>query len=167
MRLDLFVCVCAWIVSSWLVACSSPGHAPGGERHPLSSEMLRAPLSDMTGHEVVLADELASGKRVALVFWQEWCAPCRAEAPRLVAASKQYPEVEFIGVVSGPDDAVDEAAVERAIRELGLPYRNVRDRELDLTRALEVTGTPTIVVLGASGQVLYQGHRSPDWNALP
>lgn len=132
----------------------------------LPSNVLRAPLSDVAGNTVVIADELARGKKVTLVFWQAWCAPCRAEAPQLVAASREYSDMEIIGVVSGPDEAVDAAQLRRTIAELGLPYRNVRDRALDLTRALDVRGTPTIVVLGTQGQILYRGHKSPDWDAL-
>lgn len=148
-------------------ACSSPKRtAAGSAPLTLSSDVLRAPLQDLGGRPVVLGDVLASGKKVTLVFWQAWCAPCRAEAPQLVAASRKYSGMEVIGVVSGPDEAVDEAELERAIVELGLPYRNVRDRALDLTRALDVRGTPTIVVLGAQGQVLYRGHASPDWDTL-
>jgi thiol-disulfide isomerase/thioredoxin len=159
--------VCVLITGFGLGACSSakPG-AEGASAFTLPSQVLRAPLSDTAGRSLVLADELASGKRVTLVFWQAWCAPCRAEAPALVAASRKYSNLEIIGVVSGPDEAVDAAELERAIDELDLPYRNVRDRALDLTRALDVRGTPTIVVLDAQGRVLYRGHRSPDWDAL-
>lgn len=158
--------LCAWIVSLGLTSCSSPERASERPAAALPSSVLRAPLQDMTGRSLVLADELTSGKRVALVFWQEWCASCRAEAPELVAASRKYPGLEIIGVVPGPDSVVDAEALARAIRELGLPYRNVRDRELELTRALDITGTPTIVVLDRNGQVLYRGHAVPEWEAL-
>jgi cytochrome c biogenesis protein CcmG, thiol:disulfide interchange protein DsbE len=129
-------------------------------------ELLRASMSDTAGKPVVIADELATGKKVTLVFWQAWCAPCRAEAPRLAAASRAHPELDILGVVSGPDESVDAELLLRTIAELGLPYRNIRDRALDLTRALDVRGTPTIIVLGAEGQVLYRGHESPDWDKL-
>ena len=158
--------VCAWIVSFGLNACSSQEYASKSDSAALPSTLLRTPLDDTAGRSVVLADELATGKKVALVFWQEWCPSCRAEAPQLVAASRKYPGLEILGVVSGPDSAVDAAALERAIRELGLPYRNVRDRELELTDALEITGTPTIVVLGANGRILYRGHEVPEWEML-
>ncbi len=154
-----------------LGACSSPkaasnGSARGSAAASLSSEVLRTPLSDLAGKPVVIADALQGDKKVALVFWQAWCAPCRAEAPGLVAASRKYPNLVVIGVVSGPDEAVDAKLLERTIDELDLPYQNVRDRALDLTRSLDVRGTPTIVVLGAQGQILYRGHESPDWNAV-
>lgn len=150
-----------------LNACSSPQQGAAlTSGLALPSGVLHAPLTDMAGQRLVISDELATGKKVALVFWQTWCAPCRTEAPQLVAASRKYSSMEIIGVVSGPDDAVDATELERTIRELGLPYRNVRDRTLDLTRALEITGTPTIVVLDAAGRILYRGHEVPDWDAL-
>jgi thiol-disulfide isomerase/thioredoxin len=158
---------CIATFGSGVSACSIPGRAADpGDGMVLPSSVLHAPLDDTTGRPLVIADELARGKTVALVFWQAWCAPCRAEAPALVTASRAYPDLEIVGVVSGPDDAVDAEELERAIRELGLPYRNVRDRALDLTRVLEVRGTPTIVVLDSRGQVLYRGHEVPDWETL-
>ncbi len=163
-----FLAVCVLFVGFGLNACSSPRRgADISARFVLPSSVLQAPLKDTAGQPVVIADELATGKKVALVFWQAWCPSCRVEAPRLVAASREYSaSLEIIGVVSGPDDAVDAEELGRAIRELGLPYRNVRDRALDLTRALGIRGTPTIVVLDAQGRVLYQGHEVPDWEEL-
>jgi thiol-disulfide isomerase/thioredoxin len=162
-----FIAVCVLIAGCGMNSCSSPNQATEAPAPSvLPSRVLRTPLSDTNSNTVVIADVLATGKNVTLVFWQTWCAPCRAEAPQLVAASRKYSNMEIIGVVSGPDEAVDAAELQRAIVEWGLPYRNVRDRALDLTRALDVRGTPTIVVLGAQGQVLYRGHKSPDWDAL-
>ena len=47
-----------------------------------------------------------------------------------------------------------------------LPYPQVRDRDLFLTRRFDVKGTPTLVVIGAEG-VLYEGHGPPeDWNTV-
>jgi thiol-disulfide isomerase/thioredoxin len=132
----------------------------------MSSDLLRTRFNDVAGGSVVIGDELGTGKRVTLVFWQAWCAPCRAEAPQLAAASRKYPNLEIIGVVSGPDESVDAALLQSTIVELALPYRNVRDRALDLTHAFDVRGTPTIVVLGPKGEVLYRGHESPDWDKL-
>jgi len=160
-----FVAVCALIAGLGLGACSTP-KAENSAPQALSSQLLRTSWSDIAGNPVVLADELATGKKVTLVFWQAWCAPCRAEAPHLVAASRKYSDMVILGVVSGPDEAVDAALLERTVAEWGLPYRTIRDRTLELTRALDVRGTPMIVVLGSQGQVLFRGNRSPDWDAL-
>jgi thiol-disulfide isomerase/thioredoxin len=156
---------CILSLTCVLGACASPRETSGADL-VLSTSLLKAPMQDTSGRPLVLADVLASNETVALVFWQAWCAPCRAEAPALVSASRQHPEMEIVGVVSGPDEAVDGEALQDAIHDLGLPYRTVRDRSLELTEALDVRGTPTIVVLDKNGRVLYQGHEVPDWETL-
>ena len=48
-----------------------------------------------------------------------------------------------------------------------LPYPQVRDRDLALTRRFEVEGTPTVLVLGPDGRLLYRGHAPPEsWFSL-
>ena len=159
------ITICA-IVGFGLTGCSSQRTLAVSDSAALPRRLLQTELHDTAGQSVVLADELATGKKVALVFWQEWCPSCRAEAPELVAASRKCEDLEILGVVPGPDSVVDTPALERAIRELHLPYRNVRDRELELTDALGITGTPTIVVLGPNGRILYRGHEVPEWETL-
>ena len=123
---------------------------------------------DMRGQLHDLEALQASGKSVALIFWQTWCSSCRNEAPEITAAAREHGDsIEFLGVVPGPKDTVDDAEVLRVAAEWGLSYPQVRDEDLALTRRFGVRGTPTIVVLGPSGNVAYHGHRPPaDWSAL-
>lgn len=39
-----------------------------------------------------------SGQFIVLNVWGSWCTPCRAEAPELVAAAEQMPDVQLIGI---------------------------------------------------------------------
>lgn len=152
------------------LARSSPAPAPAPAEPGTGSSARGAPLvvHDMQGVERNLGATLASGKKVALVFWQTWCAPCIQEAPNLVAAARAHAStIEFVGVVAGPDDAVDDQEVRAMTTKLQLPYPQVRDRDLALTTRYGVKATPTIVVLGKDAKVLYFGHRSPaDWASL-
>ena len=43
---------------------------------------------------------LATNKVTVINVWASWCAPCRAEAPLLQEFSKNYPEVQFAGILT-------------------------------------------------------------------
>ena len=123
---------------------------------------------DMAGKLHDVDSVLGQGHAVALVFWQTWCKPCLREMPELVKADLQYsPRLSFYGIISGPDKDVDEARVKTIVGRFGVRYPQVRDRDLRLSKIFGVEGTPTIVILGSGGSVLYRGHRLPDnWAAF-
>ena len=137
---------------------------------PLPAELSGAPslasrwvLEDMEGSKLDVDGALASGRRVAFVFWQTWCGSCRAEFPELIAAAKKHKgKIDFIGLISGPDDLIDDAEVRAVAKEYELSYPQVRDRDLVLTRCYEVTGTPTIVIVGEGAKTLYLDHHAPE-----
>ncbi|MFT4572454.1 MAG: thiol-disulfide isomerase/thioredoxin [Myxococcota bacterium] len=108
---------------------------------------------------------IEDGTPVVLVFWQTWCGSCKREAPKLVEAVERYGEsLKFFGIISGPDDAVDDANVARVAREWHLEHPQIRDRDLTLTKRYKVVGTPAIIVVGRGGKTLFSGHRLPeDW----
>lgn len=110
---------------------------------------------------------LAGGRNVVLVFWQTWCGPCKREAPHLAEAAREHVDgLEFLGVVAGTDKDVDDTKVRRYVEKYDLPYAQIRDRDLSLTKQYEVVGTPTIIILGQDRKVLYRGNRPPeDWSA--
>lgn len=142
-----------------LVGCTSSEVAPA-----------RADLKvvDLSGATHDLDATLGRGEAVALVFWQTWCASCAGEAPAIVEAQRQYADrIHFVGVVPGRDADVDDAEVARVRAAWGYEFPQVRDRDMALSRRFGVTGTPSIVVLGAGGVVRYSGHRPPeDWAGL-
>jgi thiol-disulfide isomerase/thioredoxin len=111
---------------------------------------------------------LAEGTPVVLVFWQTWCPTCKREAPELAHAVKEYGDaMKFFGVVSGPDDVVDDAKVRRVAEAWGHHHPQIRDRDLSLTKRFKVFGTPVIIVLGREGRELFRGHRLPkDWSVF-
>ena len=148
------------------------GNAPG-ERDALDRGQARkAPaglkFQDMAGKPHDIDSLLGQGQSVALIFWQTWCKPCLREMPDLARTDRRYsPRIRFYGIISGPDQDVDEAKVKKIVARLGVGYPQVRDRDLRLSRGFEVEGTPTIVILGPAGSILYRGHRLPDnWNAF-
>lgn len=148
----IFTLVCVLGLSGSLVQAAAP--------------VKLAPVTDMDGTRHNFEQTLAQRKNVVLVFWQTWCSKCIREAPAVVAASQsQKAHFEFFGVVSGEDAYVDDRKVRKMTTSLGLPYPQIRDRDLSLSKTFDVKGTPTIVILGPGMAPIYVGHHLPeDWS---
>ena len=95
------------------------------------------------------------------IFWQDWCAPCRRKGPVLAQLSRDHSDMQFFGVISGSDDDVNEAKVMKLSKKWALPYPQLRDRSGALSDLFGVQGTPTIVILDANGEVVYNAHKLP------
>lgn len=91
-------------------------------------------------------------KRVAVInVWASWCAPCRAEAPTLVALSKTFPGVSFVGVLTR-----DNLASARAfVRRYAIPYPTLIDDSIlmGFHNSLTANAIPTTVVIDKKGKV--------------
>lgn len=150
-----------------LAACASPPDA-GEQSAPTHLDVSADwTLVDQRGTVHSAGEFLAEGEPVVLVFWQTWCGSCVAEAPHVEDVHRSHPKLHVFGVVSGSERDVDGADVTATALRLGLTYPQVLDRDLSLTRALAIQGTPTVVVLGADGAVLYSAHELPDdWAAF-
>jgi thiol-disulfide isomerase/thioredoxin len=150
-----------------LAACSNiPPTANVNQSSPTTNVSLS--LSDLEGRPLDLESDQAAGRKVVLVFWQTWCASCRREAPELIEAFQTYGDrMRFVGVISGGTDVVDPADILQTAKDWGLPYPQVQDTDLRLTRAFGIEGTPTILVLGLQARVLYRGAGiPPNWEAF-
>ncbi len=156
------------LLSTVLVVAAVSGCVSSPSNSRDANPVARLMVTDMDGTAHDLGAEMKAGRSVALVFWQTWCASCLQEAPALAAAARKHGKaIRFIGVVPGPNDRVDDKKVRAVARRFAMPYPQVRDRDLALSDRFAVTGTPTIIVLGPDGKIVYNGHEPPaDWQGL-
>ncbi|ROS76686.1 TlpA disulfide reductase family protein [Cellulomonas sp. PhB143] len=108
--------------------------------------------TDFDGDPVDVADH--RGQVVVLNTWYASCAPCRAEAPTLVALAKDRgDDVQVIGI-NGVDDAGAAQAFERTF---AVPYPSIADTDGSAVATLQGTvplqAVPTSVVLDQDGRV--------------
>ncbi len=100
-----------------------------------------------------LADQ--TGKVVVLNVWGSWCAPCRKEAPDLVAASKELgPSVQFVGLNTRD---LDKAPARRFVQEFGVTYPSIYDPSgkllLGFRGQISAAAIPSTLVIDKTGKV--------------
>lgn len=115
-------------------------------------------LPDLSGKIHTLASLRAKGP-VLLYFWSTECPYCRAISPKLQAL---YAERSPAGLnVAGIDiDFKMRPAVTEYVREkkLGFVILHGSLDNADAVEAYGVQGTPTLVLVGHDGRIVYYGH---------
>lgn len=129
--------VVAWGALTWAAALQSGATMPA----------LR--LAGLDGGAPRTLAQAAAGKPAVVVLWASWCAPCREELPLLVAAQQREPDLGFVFVNQGEDEAVVRAFLGRqslALRQVLL------DRAAALGPAVGSPGLPTTLFYNAEGR---------------
>ena len=91
------------------------------------------------------------GKVVVLNFWASWCEPCRAESPLLERWHRRISKRG--GTVLGVDVLDVTSDAREFIREYGLSYPMLRDRDGSSQAGFGVVGYPETVVIDRAGKV--------------
>lgn len=107
--------------------------------------------TDLDGEQVDTADWL--GHPGVINVWASWCAPCRAEAPELVAVAKKNPDVRFLGL----DTRDSEAAARAFVSKFGITYPNLADPDgqyvLQFSDSLPPQSIPSTLLIDRQGRV--------------
>ena len=94
------------------------------------------------------------GKAAVINFWYAGCAPCRAEAPDLVALAKEHADVQFVGV--NVRDSADTAIA--FDKNFGITWPSIIDANsgsvsLAFTGIVTPQAVPTTLVIAKDGKV--------------
>lgn len=104
-------------------------------------------VQDLNGQSQPVHD----GRASVINLWATWCPPCRREMPVLVAGAQRYPQIRFMLVNQGEDQAtVDAAAGQWSIPATLLAL----DPDSAVSTALGVRGFPTTLIIAADGRIL-------------
>lgn len=126
-----------------------PTEGPPAEQMPLPAMTLPALDGFAPPGGIDLAD--VRGQPMVINFWASWCAPCVKEMPALQRVADET-GVTVIGVAY-----IDQADKARALAEqLDITYDLVRDDEGEFGERIGLLGTPTTLLVDASGTVVRQ-----------
>lgn len=96
------------------------------------------------------------GKPVVLEFWATWCPLCAKLEPAMQAARTKYAgKVTFVSVGVNQNQSAERQRAHAEKNGIGGEF--VFDRDGAATKAFSVPHTSYVVVLDASGKVVYTG----------
>lgn len=122
---------------------------------PVGSKAPVLVINDLDGKPVDLGAWL--GKTPVLIeFWATWCSSCKALLPELARVRKTFGDkVTLIGINVTVNESRER--VRRYLQAVDPGFLVLYDETGASTRAYDVPGTSHVVVVDASGTVVYTG----------
>ena len=149
------------VVLLGLAAAIAPGRLAAQEDDigiPLGATPPVVQIEDLDGKPVDLSQFI--GKQPVLVeFWATWCPLCKALLPRIEAAHRRYGDgVQFLVVAVAVNQS--QTSIRRHLRDHPMAFPVLWDANGRAARAFQAPSTSYVVVLDASGKVVYTGSGS-------
>jgi thiol-disulfide isomerase/thioredoxin len=120
-------------------------------------------FQDETGSPLQLSDW--RGKIVLLNVWATWCGPCREEMPTLDRLQEKLGGERF-DVLALSIDRGGVGVVQEFYDEIGLQHLQIRiDPTTRASRAMNVFGLPTTLLIGPDGKELGRKVGPAEWDA--
>jgi len=108
------------------------------------------------------------GKPTIVHIWATWCGPCQKEMPLFNKfASKYGSSFNILGLSVDMSDNVNEAhtKVSSHCKEKGYTSFDLAlDHTVSLSKALQITGVPTTILLNANGKEIGRFNGIVNWN---
>lgn len=148
----LFLLLIAGLIAAVLssaLSCSE-SEQPTGGRAISDSAAPDFILKDLAGKDFKLS--AARGKPVLLIFLTTWCPTCRSEIPHYKEIYGIFGRrgLEVVAVdIEEPKNKVSQFAAKNQI-----PYRTLLDEDGRVSRAYDITGVPSMVLINKDGTVL-------------
>lgn len=128
------------------------------------AKVLPAPdftLEDLSSKKVSLKS--FRGRAVFLNFWATWCVPCRAEMP---AMEKLHRELKEQGMeVVAVNFREDEAEVRDFLKELGLTFTVLLDKDGEVSEEYGVWSLPLSYFINRRGEFVGKALGARDWGS--
>ena len=115
-----------------------------------------------TGRPVKIEDY--RGKVVLLNIWATWCAPCKVEMPSMEHLHRRLAGTDFRLVAVSVDEE-DSTVVNKFVKDMGLTFEILHNRDGSIRRIYQTTGVPESFVIDRDGVIVKKVIGAADWNA--
>ena len=130
-------------------ACASSATMPPSAPSPLLGKSLPRVEAPATISGPRIDGAAVAGRPVVVDFFAEYCEPCKRSLPAVERASKDHPDVTFIGVSEDEYAATAQGLVAR----YGLTFSVVHDASGSLRGRFRVSALPATFVADRTGVV--------------
>ncbi len=148
----------AVFLATALVAVPAPSRAAETAGKALPATKAPAATVQTLAGKTAQLSELVAGKPSMLIFWATWCPSCRQLIPSFKATHERFRKsaLRIVAVNIGIRDSLE--TVREYAKENALPYDIVFDTNQEALTAYRVSGTPTVLLLDASGEIVSREH---------
>lgn len=106
---------------------------------------------------------LPPGRILVLNVWASWCGPCRREMPSLERMAARLDPARF--AVIGVSTDADALLAEEFLRQYGIRFTNLLDRDGAAARRLGLKVYPDTFIIGADGTLLRRMTGLHEWDS--
>lgn len=127
-------------------------------KEPVVTPSIDFQLQDLNNNTFVLS-QYKDKKPVILLFWTTWCPFCRKE---LRILNEKYPKLTKEGwEVLAVDVGEPLYKVDNLVKNYGLVFRVLLDRDSSVASAYDLLGVPTYVVINKKGNLVFKDNYFP------
>lgn len=137
---------------------------PPADPTPAPAQAKRAPAYAFTpdGGSAV-NNGTQNGRVTVLYFWGTWCIPCRAVSPKISEIAARFAD-RPVDVFAPAIRERDAEAPRSYIADNDYKHRLVLGADA-LASSFKVRVYPTVIVIGPTGEIVYQAHPGPERTA--
>jgi len=103
------------------------------------------------------------GKVLLLNIWATYCLPCRVEMPAIERLSLRMAGTDF-HVLAVSVDVVDSTEVNAFVKQLGLTFDVLHDRQGVIEQQYQTTGVPESFVIDRHGVIVKKVIGASEWD---
>lgn len=103
------------------------------------------------------------GKVLLLNVWATYCLPCRVEMPAIERLSRRLAGTDF-HVLAVSVDVVDSTEVNAFVKQLGLTFDVLHDRQGVIEQQYQTTGVPESFVIDRHGVIVKKVIGAAEWD---